>query len=89
MPLKYNPRGSPCRSLLPKYQHVGSGNFGLRKISQDKCHPATMDKTRLKPFCNWRTVAILLLLSLIFTSLTILFCKYLFFEISRGEGERN
>uniref|UniRef100_A0A915PKS0 EGF-like domain-containing protein n=1 Tax=Setaria digitata TaxID=48799 RepID=A0A915PKS0_9BILA len=31
-----------------------------------------MDKKRLKPFCNWRTLAILLLLSLAFTCFTIL-----------------
>ncbi|EFO27446.1 hypothetical protein LOAG_01036 [Loa loa] len=41
-------------------------------MSQDKCQPTTLDKKRLKPFCNWRTFAILLLLSLAFTCFTIL-----------------
>ncbi|KAL4003026.1 GHH signature containing HNH/Endo VII nuclease toxin family protein [Acanthocheilonema viteae] len=72
VPLTSNPRGSHCGSILTKHRYIGGGgNFGLKNISDDKCHPM-MDKKRLKPFCNWRTLAILLLLSLAFTCFTIL-----------------
>ncbi|VDO25260.1 unnamed protein product, partial [Brugia timori] len=75
VPLKLNPQISHCESILSKQRHISVGDFDLNKMSQDKCHPTAMDKKRLKPFCNWRTLAILLLLSFAFTCFTILLCK--------------
>ncbi|VDM20019.1 unnamed protein product, partial [Wuchereria bancrofti] len=74
VPLKSNPQIPHCESVLSKQRHISDGDFDLNKMSQDKCHPTAMDKKRLKPFCNWRTLAILLL-SFAFTCFTILLCK--------------
>uniref|UniRef100_A0A1I8EAL2 EGF-like domain-containing protein n=1 Tax=Wuchereria bancrofti TaxID=6293 RepID=A0A1I8EAL2_WUCBA len=71
VPLKSNPQIPHCESVLSKQRHISDGDFDLNKMSQDKCHPTAMDKKRLKPFCNWRTLAILLL-SFAFTCFTIL-----------------
>ncbi|KAM3723402.1 Teneurin-m [Dirofilaria immitis] len=80
--LASNSRRSHCgSSILLNHQHIGA-DFDLKKTSQNKCR-LTMEKKRWQPFCNWRILNILLLLSLAFT------CFIIFLLLLGNDNSRN
>ncbi|KAM3723400.1 Teneurin-1 [Dirofilaria immitis] len=80
--LASNSRRSHCgSSILLNHQHIGA-DFDLKKTSRNKCR-LTMEKKRWQPFCNWRILNILLLLSLAFT------CFIIFLLLLGNDNSRN